>query len=167
LPRRWNFSSHHGARILRSIVVAENLLAGPANPENGDAPLPPDLGESTLRPLSKLANADLQRAAWRLVSRIAERPSRVVVTRIVRVIEAAINEGSGNGTQPKAKTRCRSLVNISQACLGRLVDHRISPYRLIERLNPAAAQAHFETCQGLITRCHEVLEALRTQFPSL
>jgi hypothetical protein len=37
---RWNFSAHHAARILRSIAVAQHLLEGPANPVNGDCPLP-------------------------------------------------------------------------------------------------------------------------------
>jgi hypothetical protein len=54
---RWHFSAHHGARILRSIAVVQNL-------ENGDCPpLPPDVSEALMRPLAPL-EAPLQQAVW-------------------------------------------------------------------------------------------------------
>jgi hypothetical protein len=51
-------------------LIFETLLAGPAAP-SGDAPLPPDLSESVMRPLAKLP-PKLQVECWRLVSRVTE-----------------------------------------------------------------------------------------------
>jgi hypothetical protein len=84
--------------------VAEHLLAGPAAPESGDAPLPTDLSPDALRPLQRLDPA-LQSSCWRLATRITAHPTGHIVVRIVRTVEAAIHEGSSNGgtSQPKPK----------------------------------------------------------------
>jgi hypothetical protein len=64
-------SERRGLDLVRSTAVAENLLAGPADP-NGDAPLPPDLSENVMRPLAKLP-PQLQVECWRLASHLTEK----------------------------------------------------------------------------------------------
>ena len=54
LVRRWGISTSRGKELMRSTLVAENLLTGAAAP-GGDAPLPEGLSEQSLRPLSKLS----------------------------------------------------------------------------------------------------------------
>jgi hypothetical protein len=104
---RWNFSSHHGARIMRSIVVARNLL------KNGDCPpLPENLSEALLRPLTPL-EAPLQQAVWQLANKVSAAPTPYVLTSIVKVIRRAIDRrskgdnGAGQPSRgiPKARTR--------------------------------------------------------------
>jgi hypothetical protein len=100
LTERWGISTSRGKELMRSTLVAENLLTGPAAP-GGDAPLPEDLSEQSLRPLSKLS-PELQCATWRLATRIISKPTHFVVSRLVRTIQTAISEGYG---QPTPKTK--------------------------------------------------------------
>ena len=53
--KRWGISERRGLDLARSTAVAEHLLDGPAGPE-GDSPLPPNLAENVMRPLSKPSN---------------------------------------------------------------------------------------------------------------
>ena len=91
--KRWAISERRGLDLVRSTAVAENLLAGPAGP-SGDAPLPPDLSENVMRPLAKLP-PQLQVECWRLASHLTEKPIHFVVSRIVRVVSNAIDQGAG------------------------------------------------------------------------
>jgi hypothetical protein len=108
LTRRFGITYSQGASLMRSTLVAEHLLAGPAGPQ-GDAPLPLDLAEDTLRPLQKLAPT-LQCAIWRLASRITEKPTHHIVSRIVRTVTAAIQQGSNgsDASQSEANARAKS-----------------------------------------------------------
>jgi hypothetical protein len=92
LIKRWGISYSRGAELMRSTLTAEILLNGPAG-SDGDAPLPADLAESTLRPLQKLPES-LQIACWRLVARITEKPSAHIVSGVVRAVTSAIQEGT-------------------------------------------------------------------------
>jgi hypothetical protein len=89
--------------LVRSTAVAENLLAG----SSGDAPLPPDLSENVMRPLAKLP-PQLQIECWRLASHLTEKPTHFVVSRIVRVVTGAIDQGCGNAQKPK-RVECEEL----------------------------------------------------------
>jgi hypothetical protein len=111
--KRWGISERRGLDLARSTAVAEHLLSGPAAP-NGDSPLPPDLAENVMRPLSKL-EPELQAECWRLASRITERPTHFVVSRIVRVVTEAIGVGLAKtllvtnkpgGPNPKRPVSC-------------------------------------------------------------
>jgi hypothetical protein len=93
--QRWGFSAHHGARILRSIVVARHLLEGPADPKNGDCPLPENVSETLLRPLSSL-EPSLQRSVWQLANKVSSHPTPRVLRGIVKVIRHAIDRGKGD-----------------------------------------------------------------------
>src|SRR6516225_4136680 len=97
--KRWAISERRGLDLVRSTAVAENLLAGPAGP-SGDAPLPPDLSENVMRPLAKLP-PQLQVECWRLASHLTGKPTHFVVSRIVRVVSNAIDQGCGNAQKPK------------------------------------------------------------------
>ena len=148
--------------------VAEHLLAGPAAPESGDAPLPTDLSPDALRPLQRLDPA-LQSSCWRLATRITAHPTGHIVVRIVRTVEAAIHEGSSNGgtSQPKPK-RPQSQKKIFLLSVHRLADSPwFSAHLVVQGLDEAKARKHLQATQGLICRLHELVHEIRQQFPSL
>jgi hypothetical protein len=159
--KRWGFSGSRGLDLVRSAQVAEHLLAGPAAPENGDAPLPADLSPDTLRPLQKL-QPELQSACWKLASRITDHPTNHVVSKIVRTIQAAINQGS-NGCvgQPKPKIP-QSERKLFLLSIHKLADNSwFNAHLVVADLDAIRAQKLARVCQTMITRCHEILEELR------
>jgi hypothetical protein len=161
--KRWGFSGARGLDLVRSASVAESLLAGPAAPQNGDAPLPPDLSADTLRPLQRL-DSPLQSAVWRLASQVGK-PTHHVVAKIVRAVENAINEGT-NGAGAKS-TPPPSEKKIFLVSLHRLSESRVPACLIVQGINADKARKHIMACQCLISRCHEIIEALRQQFPEL
>ena len=162
---RWGFSGARGLDLVRSTEVAEHLLAGPAAPLNGDAPLPADLSADTLRPLQRL-DPPLQSAVWRLASRVGK-PTHHLVSRIARVVENAINQGTNGtgGSKPQPPQSQKKLFLLS---VHRLADSAwFSPQLIVQGLDEARARKHRAACNALISRCHEILEKIRQQFPSL
>ena len=153
---RWGFSAHHGSRILRSIAVVQNL-------EDADLALPENLSEGLLRPLSKLS-PPLQSACWRLVSRITERPSRVTVSRIVRVVEGAIHEANGHdATQSSTHTKDVFLPSVYK-----LATNDFSPQSVIGRITDRKqAQKCILACGAVIARCREIVCELKRQYPGI
>ena len=163
--KRWGFGGAHGLDLIRSTEVAEGLLASCAGPQ-GDAPLPPDLSPDALRPLQKL-DAPLQSAVWRLASRVSEHPTHHVVSKIVRVVQAAINQdASGNGAAAKTAPPA-SEKKVFVLSLHRLAESRVPACVIIQGIDENKARTHLRACQGLICRLHDIVHEIRQQFPSL
>src|SRR5262249_14836463 len=99
---RWGLSRSRGQEIIRSTVVAQNLLDAPGA-TNGEAPLPPDGSEATLRPLARFQNPELQRTTWQLVNSLGTKPTPSTVARVVRVIRGAIQVAAGDANGKKLK----------------------------------------------------------------
>jgi hypothetical protein len=164
--RRWGFGGAHGLDLVRSTEVAEHLLAGPAAPESGDAPLPINLSADVLRPLQRL-DAPLQSAVWRLASRVTEHPSQHVVSKLVRTVEHAIAGGNGGASQPKPKLP-QSQKKVFLLSIHRLADSPyFSAHLIVQGFSESEARKHRTACSALISRCHEVLEEIRQSFPQL
>src|SRR6516164_8553335 len=162
--KRWGFGGSHGLDLVRSAEVAERLLAGPAAPEAGDSPLPPDLSPATLRPLQKL-DPPLQSAVWRLASRVGK-PTHHVVAKIARIVENAINEGT-NGTGTKS-TPPPSEKKVFLLSVHRLADSPwFSPQLIIRGVDRVTARKHLAAAQALLSRLHELIGELRREFPEL
>ena len=151
--------------------MAEHLLSGPAAPQTGDAPLPADLSPDTLRPLQKLEpplQSVLQSACWRLASKITAHPTNHVVSRIVRVVQAAINQGASSNGKGAKITAPASEKKVFLASLHRLADGRwLSPHLIVQGLDEAKAQKHLRAAQSLLSRLHEIIGAIREQYPEL
>jgi hypothetical protein len=161
---RWGISAHHAATLIRSVNVAETLLAGPAGP-NGDAPLPENLNASVLKPLAKL-RPELATECWRLACKVTERPTDFIVAKIVRVVTSAINEGCGNGVRkPRTESEPTSFLR---------------PIYLLSRTTFPSAEliiCHFDdeqqarrcqvACQEIISRCELIVAELQRKFPEL
>ena len=163
--RRLGFSGARGLDLVRSTEVAEHLLAGPAAPLNGDAPLPADLSADTLRPLQRL-DPPLQSAVWRLASRVGK-PTHHLVSRIARAVENAINEGTNGsgGAKPKLPQSQKKLFLLS---VHRLADSPwFSAHLVVQGVDETRARKHLEAAQQLISRLHEFIGELRQQFPEL
>jgi hypothetical protein len=164
LLKRWAITYTQGASLMRSTLVAETLLAGPAG-ANGDAPLPADLAESTLRPLQKLA-PPLQCAVWRLANRITEKPTGYVVSRIVRTVVAGIEGGHANGSEASANEAKRAQKAIFLASIHRLASGESFSAQIIALHVKDEVQARrcIRACQELIARCEAVVRQLQYRF---
>jgi hypothetical protein len=175
LLKRWAITYTHGASLMRSTLLAERLLAGPAEP-GGDAPLPADLAESTLRPLQKLPEP-LQIACWRLVNRITEKPTGHIVSGIVRVVTAAIQQGQSDGSNghgPNGSDISRSEAKRAQKAIFLAAVHRLaagqsfSAQIIALRVSDVVQAKRFSTsCKILINRCEAVLRELQHRFPQV
>ena len=163
LTRRWGISMSRGKDLMRSTQVAENLLAGPAGP-NGDAPLPQDLSEQTMRPLSKLS-AELQCATWSLATRITQKPTHAVVSGIVRAIQQAINAGYGESTpKPKRAEPANTIFLRVVYKLGAM--ESVAPQLLVSAIaQEAQARRCISACREVARRCNVIAEELIEKFP--
>jgi hypothetical protein len=80
-----------------STTCAEMLLSSTGSAE-GQTPLPPNLPELVLRPISQPPDPDLQGRVWRLVSMVSPKgkaPAHRTCAKVVRLIRETIS-----GTQP-------------------------------------------------------------------
>jgi hypothetical protein len=164
--RRFGLTESRGLALVRSTEVAQHLLEGPANPDNGDAPLPPDLSEDCLRPLHGL-EPSLQSACWRLATHVGK-PTGHLVGQIVRVVQGAISQGSnGNGSkqpEPKRHQKQTYLPSIYRLAAGDI----FNPQIVVLGINdPAKAYRCATACRTLIARCEAILRELERSFPGL
>ena len=166
LVRRWGISISRGKELMRSTLVAENLLAGPGAP-NGDAPLPPDLSEHVMRPLSKIGSPELQASVWSLASRITEKPTHSVVSRIVRLVQVSIASGYG---EPAAKPKREEPPNTNFMRviykLGAMP--AVSPQLIVTSISdPGQARRCIAACKEVARRCHYIAEELSERFSAV
>jgi hypothetical protein len=165
---RWNFSAHHGARIIRSLVVAQRLLEGPAHPENGDCPLPGDVSETLLRPLTSF-EPGLQQSIWRLASTISDgKPTPRVLKNLVTVVQHAIDRGrGGNGAGQSSRGVPKARTKLFWERLHQLCTCSIPPGFLLQGVGEARAKEYLASCELVIGVCHELVGELRSRFPRL
>ena len=110
---------------------------------------------------------ELASACWRVASKIAEKPTRHIVARIVKTVEGAIYEGNGDA-QPKAKAPPASEKKLFLLSVHRLAGSPwFSPQLIIQGLDEAKARKHLMAAQALLSRLHEVIGEIRQQFPEL
>ena len=128
--RKWGLVYSRANELIRTTEIAESLLASCAGP-GGDAPLPDNLSPDTLRPLQRL-DAPLQSVVWRLASRVSEHPTHHVVSKIVRLVQAAINQdASGNGAAAKTAPPA-SEKKVFVLSLHRLAESRVPACVIIQ-----------------------------------
>jgi len=160
--QRFGITQHRGLAIIRSTQVADHLLAGPASPE-GDAPLPADLAEQSLRPLHRV-DPELAAQIWRLASRLGK-PTGPVVGRIVRVVEEAIHQDNGvkqpEPNHPQKQTFLPSIYRLAG-------NDGFCPQVILTRIEtPEQARRCATSCRILINRCQAILNEIEHQFPEL
>ena len=163
--KRWAISERRGLELCRATTVAETLLKGPAGP-GGDAPLPTNLSESVVRPLAKLP-PNLQVEAWRLASRLTQKPTHFVVSKIVRVITHTIDQGCGNGQKPK---RVEDAELVLLRPVYRLAHVQFPPAELfVSHFGDDSERADkaFAACRELEQRLERICQALQRHFPQL
>jgi hypothetical protein len=163
--RRWGISEGRGLELVRATTVVETLLSGPAAP-GGDAPLPSNLTQNVIRPLSKLP-PELQVETWRLACRITQKPTHFVLSRIVGVISSAIDTGRGNGQKPKRAggEECAFLRPIFRLAHIRFPDAELFAAHFGEDQEQAARA--IAACRELESRCRSICTALVRRFPQL
>src|SRR5262249_29943272 len=163
--KRRAISERRGLDLVRSTAVAENLLTGSAGP-SGDAPLPPDLSENVMRPLAKLP-PQLQVECWRLARHLTEKPTHFVVSRIVRVVSNAIDQGCGNGQRPKRTEaeECAFLRPVFRLARIRFPDAELFAAHF--GADQGRAGKALVACRELSARCQSICLALVRHFPEL
>jgi hypothetical protein len=163
--RRFGITESRGLALIRSTEIAERLLEGPVNPDNGDAPLPPDLSEDALRPLHGL-EPSLQSACWRLATRIGK-PTGHLIGQFVRVIKAEINQGSNGsaeGNEPKRHQKQTYLPSVYRLAAG---DSFCAQVVVLRIGNPEKAKRCSTNCKILINRLQSILTELERRFPEI
>ena len=165
--RRWGLTAHRGRELIRSTLVAETLLTGPAAP-GGDAPLPENLSEQALRPLAKVGSPELQSAVWSLASRITEKPTHFVISRLVRTIQTAISEGYGDSNTSRPKRQESENTIFLRVVYKVSAMKSVSPQLIVRTISdPAQARRCVAACRELARRCHFIADELIGKFPGL
>jgi len=109
----------------------------------------------------------LQVECWRIASHLTEKPTHFVVSRIVRVVSSAIDQGCGNAQKPK-RVECEELSFLRP--VFRLARIRFPDAELFAaHFGDDAEQAMraFIACRELESRCARIRVALERRFPDL
>jgi len=162
---RWHFSAHHGARIMRSIVVARNLLKNGSLP-----PLPTDATETLLRPLTSL-EPSLQRSVWELAHKVNPTPTPRVLAGLAKIVRHAIDRGNGDREISRARQPSQSVSKAGTKhfwdSLRQLGASSIPSGRLLQGASETRAKEHLAACQSVVGLCHELIGEIRLRFPRL
>lgn len=166
LLRRFGITYAQGASLIRSTMVAERLLAGPAG-LGGDASLPAGVAASVLRPLQKVS-PELQSACWRLARRVTEQPTGYLVSRIVRVVQGAIQEGQNGSVAVGGPKRRRKRMFFLSSVYRLGASESFCAQVIVLGLRDAEAARHCSTnCRILMSRLEAILNELERRFPEL
>jgi hypothetical protein len=157
---KWGFNYGRANDLVRSAQIADLLLAGPAGPA-GDAPLPDNVSPDSLRPLGPL-EPELASSCWRLASKMGK-PTAHTVRKVVRTITGAI--GQGTGAKPKVPPSERKVFWLSLCRLSG--NPRFCAHLFVTGLDEGTAKKHLAAVQQMICRLHEIVEAIRSEYPGL
>jgi hypothetical protein len=164
--RRFGITQERGLALVRSTEIAQRLLEGPANPDSGDALLPPDLSEDALRPLHGLERS-LQCACWRLAIRIGK-PTGHTLSQIVRVVKGAIHQAQSNGSAEESEPKRHQKQTYLPAVYRLAAGNSFCAQIIVLRISDAEAAKRCSTnCKILINRCEAILRELSRRFPEL
>jgi hypothetical protein len=159
--KRWGVSERRGLDLVRSTAVAENLLGAVGA-------LPPGLSADVMRPLTKLP-AELQVECWRLASRLTKKPTHFVVSRIVRTIISAIDEGGTGSRQKRSKRSEPEETSFLRTIflLARTPFPDATLFAVHFGSDHQQASRAYLACERLSTRCEAISQALLHRFPQL
>ena len=117
-------------------------------------------------PLAKLP-PQLQAECWRLASHFTEKPTHFVVSRIVRVVTGAIEEGCGHAQKPKRveAEECAFLRPVFRLARLRFPDAELFVAHFGDDQQKAARA--IAACRELESRCRSICLALVRHFPEL
>jgi hypothetical protein len=116
-----------------------------------------------MRPLTKLA-PPLQAECWRLASRITERPTHHIVSRIVRTVQSAIDAGVGVSQKVKRQEKDVFLPSLYKLAGGESFSAQIVVYRIDDL---EQARRCWTACLELGKRCEAIVSELESKFPDL
>jgi hypothetical protein len=102
-----------------------------------------------------------------LVSHLTEKPTHFVVSRIVRVVTGAIEEGCGNGQKPK-RVECEELSFLRPVFrLARIPFPDAGLFAAHFGDDQEQAARAIGACRELESRCRSICMALIRHFPEL
>jgi hypothetical protein len=156
-------------RSTQVFQTLESTLAG------SNTPIPENISELALRPISRLPDPELQAQTWRVASMATPKgktPTHSTTAKIARMVaEAVENTQSGdrqsNGHQRSKSLPARELMftrPISR--LAKIDNFDVNVCLLHVKDSPQAGRIA-EACEIVIARCQEVRSELAKKFPEI
>jgi hypothetical protein len=164
---RWGLARSRADELIRSTTCAELLLSSTGSTD-GQTPLPPNIPEVVLRPISQLPDPDLQGQVWRLVSMVSPKgkaPTHSTCAKVVRLIRETIS-----GTQPPdGQTPARALPDREQMFVRPVqrlakIDTFDVNVCLLHVKTPEQAERISRACAVVADRCQQIADQLNRRF---
>lgn len=162
VKERWALSRSRADELCRSTATAELILSTTGS-ANSDTPLPENVPELTLRPISQLPGGDLQSQARRLSAMVApegKAPSHTVTAKVSRMIREATQ-----GEDRKRALPARELMftrPISRLAKVETFDVNVC---LLHVKSPEQADRIAHACSIVADRCAQIQAKLDERFP--
>ncbi len=160
LRERWGLSRSRTDELIRSTSCAELLLSTTGSADS-DTPLPKNVPELTLRPISQLPSADLQSQVWRLSAKVApegKAPSHTVTAKVSRMIRDC--------TQGEAKRASPARELMFTRPISRLakIDNFDADICCLHVKDSAQAERISHACSIVADRCTQIQAKLDERF---
>jgi hypothetical protein len=166
---RWGLARSSADQLVRATGCAQMLLETTGAPD-GDTPLPPNIAEITLRPISQLPDPDLQSQVWRLVSLASPdgKPTHTICAKVVRLIKETLNEAQhgGNGDSSAKALPPRETMFVRPIQRLSRIDNFDPDIAVLHVKDPEQARRIVEACETVIARCAQIETKLAKKFPS-
>jgi hypothetical protein len=163
---RWGLSAHRANELCRGVTTAELLLSTTGAPGT-DTPLPADVPELVLRPLTRLAEPELRAQVWRLVSLVSPEgrtPTHTAVAKVVRLVREAMRGKNGDGGSGKAVLPEREQMFIQPIQRLASVDAFDPVIACLHIRSFDQAQKVMRACRVVAARCREIERQLIEKF---
>jgi hypothetical protein len=166
VKERWALSRSRADELIRSTLCAESLLSTTGSAES-DTPLPQNLPEVVLRPISQLPDNDLQGQVWRLVSLVSPEgrtPTHATAAKVVRLIRETL-KGPETRTAPAKPLPERELMFVRPVQRLAKIDTFDVNICLLHVKSPEQAENIAHACSIVVERCRAIQKQLDEKFP--
>ena len=157
---RWSLARSRADELCRSTTTAELLLTTTGSAESA-TPLPANIPEVVLRPISALPDPDLQSQAWRLAASVSPegRPTHTTTAKITRLIRESIEGDSKRALPAREQSFTLPVQRLAK------IDSFDINVCLLHIKTPEQAERISNACAVVADRCHQVRDQLQTRFP--
>ena len=166
VKERWALSRSRADELCRSTATAELILSTTGTRE-GATPLPENLPEVVLRPISQLPDNDLQGQVWRLVSLVSPEgrtPTHTTTAKVVRLIRETL-KGPETQTASAKPLPDRELMFTRPISRLAKIDTFDVNVCLLHVKTPEQAENISHACAVVADRCRQIQAQLDERFP--
>jgi hypothetical protein len=150
-------------QLCRSTMVYQNL-ALTTGAANSATPVPENIPEIVLRPLSTLPDKNLQAQTWRLAAKVSPegKPTRSIASRVVRLVKDAISPA------PKAERKSDAEPMFIQSVQRLAKIDSFRPDLAVSHVTDAEQAMRISEAGAIVaSRCYEIRAQLANRFPEL